>query len=103
MAIGAVVELTLPASGVSFDETVYTTSPPCYFQGSEALPDEIDCLFERNTEGREVITWISSHDPVDSYETFQVWAVECANNPFTTEKTGDFELRIYSDSTKTVL
>ena len=49
MAIGAVVELTIPASGVSFDETVYTTSPPCYFQGSEALPDEIDCLFERNT------------------------------------------------------
>jgi hypothetical protein len=64
MAIGAAVELTLPASGVSFDEYVYTTSPDCFFQGSEALPDAVNCTFEKNPDGREVITWISSHDPV---------------------------------------
>jgi hypothetical protein len=32
MEIGAIIELTLPASGVvSFDESVYTTIPECHF------------------------------------------------------------------------
>jgi hypothetical protein len=66
MQIGAIVELILPASGVvSFDDSVYTTIPVCNFQGTEALPDIVPCTIEKNPDGREVITWTSSHDPVE--------------------------------------
>ena len=97
MEIGAVIELTLPASGMlSFDPFVYDESPDCLFQGQEALPDEIQCDVEKNDDGREVITWVSSHDPVGAYETFSVSAIECGTNPSTTEETDPFEVRIYS-------
>lgn len=68
MPVGAVIELTLPASGdVSFDPSVYTTPPVCQFQGTEALPEDVPCTIERNADGREVITWTSTHDEIEAY------------------------------------
>lgn len=102
MPIGAAVELILPIQdGLSFDAYVYNESPECFFQGAEALPDNINCTFEKQPDGREAITWISSHDPVGAYEKFSVWAESCFNNPITTEVSEDFELRIYSEANKT--
>ena len=48
MPIGAAVELILPIQdGLSFDAYVYNESPECFFQGAEALPDNINCTFEK--------------------------------------------------------
>ena len=50
-----------------------------------------------------MITWISSHDPVLEYEPVQLFALDCMNNPLSTQTTDEFEMRIYSDASKSEL
>jgi hypothetical protein len=50
--VGALIELVFPATGIlSFDNSVYTKLPPCYFQGTEPLPDVVDCTIVKNGNG----------------------------------------------------
>ena len=98
MPIGSVVELKLPASKVvKFADSAVV--PSCEFIGTEGAPELTACAIEEDTDGRQQITW-TVPDLVPPGVAITFYAKEIFNNPPTTEPTDTFEMRSYSDNSK---
>ena len=101
MPIGSVVELKLPASKVvKFADSA--EGPSCEFMGLEGKPELTLCAIEEDTDGRQQITW-TVPDLVPPSLAITFYAKEIFNNPPTTEETDTFEMRSYTDNTKSTL
>jgi len=94
---GAAIELLLPlTSDVSITSEAITTAPLCEFLGL-ATPKQVECSI--SSDG-STITWITN-DNVPAFNAIQVTLSSGFNNPLSTEPTQTFQMKIYTDSSKT--
>lgn len=96
---GGAVELKLPlVSDVFFSAKAFSSSVLCERLGDQGA-DVLPCAFGKDGDGRQTITWTLT-EPIEAADATQISAIEVFNNPITTESTPSFELRTYTDASK---